>query len=72
MKCWISVEDRLPEDDGDVLVCYDWRAKEDNAYFSHESPIVIDFLAGGKWVHDVYYGDITHWMPLPDPPEEDK
>lgn len=65
---WISVKDRLPEESGDVLVynghfyvvsfSKQWEA------FNH-----FDFL--GKPDKMAYVmTDVTHWMPLPKPPEE--
>lgn len=67
---WISVDDRLPELLQDVL-CYRGNFKGDlmNTY---------TYLGQGMWKDD--YGinysteedGITHWMPLPTPPKEDK
>jgi len=57
---WISVEDRLPENDNRVLV------------YMHENrmsytKIDTDRIVSGKWVR---WGDtVTHWMPLPDAPK---
>lgn len=57
---WISVEDRLPEYDTFVLV-----------HWSDGNQSVFHFWAI-KWEDISRYGgaDITHWMPLPDPPED--
>jgi len=68
---WISVDDRLPEDGQEIIGgnaldgvrCGEyalWRARS-RGYF-HDR-------------HMITYGEegsmeITHWMPLPDPPEE--
>lgn len=61
---WISVEDRLPEGHMQVLM---WSAKwgiaEAGSYYNSRF-----------WVYnelgDGYVGDrITHWMPLPAPPD---
>lgn len=63
---WISVEDRLPEDAQNYIICvlegdgtkhvttgtYDWRYK----MWSDE--------VGGIWEPQ----RVTHWMPLPEPP----
>lgn len=54
---WISVEERLPEEDGFYLV---WGPTiyTDTKWYDQRS------LAQYLWKHDV-----THWMPLPKPPE---
>lgn len=55
---WISVKDRLPEPWTEVLV---WRGPE--------YPIVSsEVTSTGLWCH---FFNITHWMPLPEPPKED-
>ena len=58
--CWIPVTERLPEEDG----CYLVAVKNDHkrrysktAWFSYDS-----------WFTRQ---DVTHWMPLPQPPEEE-
>lgn len=65
---WISVDDELPEIRKDVLCfkvsgtvlvdfrCFDVRSLSNSALFYRESE-----LYGG--------GLVTHWMPLPQPPE---
>lgn len=52
---WISVEDRLPSEDDQVLGC-------------SINGVVITFET--LWVEDFGIWDITHWMPLPEPPNE--
>ena len=66
---WISVKDRLPEIDKKVLVCdidvedepvihtYELSIDEDGYFWSDE---------GGWWID---FECVTHWMPLPEPPE---
>lgn len=62
---WISVKDRLPENDTRVLAyCKDrcihdmkWRWA-DNAWYDKGSAAV--YLAGF----------VTHWLPMPEPPKE--
>lgn len=54
---WISVEDRLPEKMGELCLVY--RKSGDinlSVYFNH------------YW----NYGDVTHWMPIPEPPKPKK
>lgn len=62
---WISVKDRLPEENVVVLICIDnGRCKE----------VKVSGLTGFGWM---LFGknkneEVTHWMPLPDPPQEEK
>ena len=57
---WISVEDRLPEKNVPVLV---WE-KQGFAY--------VDRLeAECAWqIASTHHAIVTHWLPLPEPPEE--
>lgn len=57
---WIPVKDRLPETDGDFL-CW-------NDFYGC---IVGHFWAKGKYFISKAVS-VTHWMPLPEPPEERK
>jgi hypothetical protein len=68
MSNWISVRDKLPVTDDEVLVVGDgwdgmnwWRIyymDDDGQWFT------ID----GDAVNDLSAQKITHWMPLPEPP----
>lgn len=65
---WISVEDRLPEAGG-YVVCI---AKRNP--FSRFMPMVARIEKNG-WVNPIteqYISEVTHWMQLPDPPEEER
>ena len=59
---WIPVTERLPEEKHAVIV---WEPKYLNPY--------ICFLSEGDWYVFGGYGvkvfGVTHWMPLPEPPE---
>lgn len=78
---WISVKDKLPEEDGDYLVAI-------NYFGNHQSINVRSFAKAGETVneydlvgeknvwyrYDSEYGyistdSVTHWMPLPEPPK---
>ena len=64
---WIPVEDELPEVGG-YVVCI---AKRNP--FSRFMPMVARIEKNG-WVNPMteqYISEVTHWMPLPEPPEED-
>lgn len=55
---WIPVSERLPETDKTVLV---WDRRNSREYFN-----VCDH---GRWII-LRQEDITHWMPLPEPPKD--
>ena len=54
---WISVKDRLPEENVRVLVLLK----------DHPTRIDTDRIVDSRWVR--WNSNITHWMPLPEPPE---
>ena len=61
---WISVDDRLPEDGARVLVTHD------------DGVVRIGICRGGfpavmSKKHEKAFGlaEVTHWMPLPQPPK---
>ena len=60
MNEWISVEDRLPDEDIRVLVYLD----SDRSY----TKIDTDRRFEGKWVR--WGSDVTHWMYLPESPTD--
>ena len=63
---WISVEDKLPEAGG-YVACI---AKRNP--FSRFMPMVARIEKNG-WANPIteqYISEVTHWMPLPEPPEE--
>ena len=81
MSEWISVKERLPEElerthpgwsycvrpSEDVLVYLRWEKRQTVAWYSY---------ADGNWAtvdeRTIYdYDEITHWMPLPEPPKEE-
>lgn len=66
-RIWIPVSERTPEDGSDILVyCDD----------GEESRIVACNYDNGVWFDCVFntvmvFKNITHWMPLPEPPKVD-
>ena len=59
---WISVEDELPEDQEEVLVC----TRSKNGIRN----IDMGYMAFDRFIHRGY-AEVTHWMPLPHPPKEE-
>ena len=66
---WISVEDRLPTDNEEYLVwpLPDLEMNIRTAEFQHwDKRWTQERYDGYGW--DNFYPDVTHWMPLPEPP----
>ena len=62
---WISVKERLPESEKEsVLIALRWGGVD------------IGWCEDGRWrsefVNEYEDGEVTHWMPLPEPPEEER
>ena len=60
---WIPVTERLPEDDDDVLIMSSGSISM--GYYSTYNEYWADYI-------NVYDDNVTHWMPLPEPPKEDE
>jgi hypothetical protein len=60
---WISVKDRLPEEDDDYLV---YGEDHRGFIFTGCDWFVVDCK---DWWNNPH-GQVTHWMPLPEPPED--
>ena len=58
---WISVKERMPEPPAQCLVYSDKRRPR-----GMETATYTEF----GWMTAAYFPEITHWMPLPEPPEE--
>ena len=71
MAEWISVKDRLPESPRFVLVFVRHPPKGE---FPAWSCMMTDMYLGNGWLEnaDSEAHEITHWMPLPEPPKEDE
>ena len=58
---WISVDDELPEDPEEVLVC----TRSKNGIRNIDK----GYMAIDRFIHRGC-AEVTHWMPLPEPPKE--
>ena len=60
MAEWISVKDRMPEKGSSVLIYSKEGKRAEGTY-----------MGGGRWMQYRWscYVTVTHWMPLPEPPE---
>ena len=80
---WISVKDRLPtESDGTVLICYPneapYNLMEPHPNAKHDQRVATGCYSqySSAWYHGDMMGvggaDPIAWMPLPEPPKEEK
>lgn len=61
---WISVEDRLPEEDGYYLCCIKSSLFPDRVYID-----ILECDKGSFEEGHIYTDTVTHWMQLPEPPK---
>ena len=70
---WTSVEDALPETFTEVLVRIDGHR---GAAWSNNYHLVAFLSESGKWWEERHgarpIARVTHWMPLPEPPDGEK
>ena len=71
---WINVKDRLPSKENQHIVCL--INEKPLLCCVHDATVCLTkdqvsfYWPTKKWMKDVYYGEVTHWMPLPEPPED--
>jgi hypothetical protein len=71
MSKWISVEDEMPEIRQDVLIA-DSLKQVKAGYFSNDClGVKYWHTAERRYCLNRGLTRVTHWMPLPDPPEVD-
>lgn len=71
---WISVKDRLPEDGVRVLVSANSKSDDPVVAVTHYTHSLYGFNIKGwvePWQYFFFEHEITHWMPLPEPPKEE-
>ena len=74
MDGWISVEDKLPDEDGEYIVYAQDESSLPNEGIWYENVVVVAYYRFDEWTwyedgNDYDITDIvTHWMPLPEPP----
>ena len=77
MNEWISVKERLPDDekDGETVLAVVSGKPHENITLCH-ALMTAGYFPGEGWVVNEYpeweNPTITHWMPLPDAPEEER
>lgn len=64
---WIPVTERLP-DQGDRVLC----VVKSFAFPGRKYYNILRYDKYGFNENGIYTDDVTHWMPLPEPPKEDK
>jgi len=75
---WRSVENELPDvEDAMIVVCMNAVSEFGHPYTAKQA-MDIAFYSSGKWWYEAWpesvkedniIDDVTHWMPLPKPPE---
>ncbi|EOT9430957.1 DUF551 domain-containing protein [Escherichia coli] len=65
---WISCSERMPEETGDIIVVSDGIVMSGISYSRRDG----FYIAALKYDDDEPIGGVTHWMPLPEPPQEVK
>jgi hypothetical protein len=74
---WISVNDRMPEDGQEVMVCVNYDdgsdpyVMVDRWAMNREDPLGMGgptVETGFEWDNNDHH-DVSHWIPLPQPPE---
>ena len=62
---WISVKDKFPEERRDVLCIFQDKER-------HRRRIEISWVDSARcFLFEDIYGQVTHWMPLPEPPKDE-
>ncbi|EAS4433613.1 DUF551 domain-containing protein [Salmonella enterica] len=65
---WISCSERMPEDEQEVIV-HNKLGYRYVSYFDEHSGLFFD-MRGGNQMNCIEHILVTHWMPLPAPPQQ--
>lgn len=65
---WISCSERMPEDEQEVIV-QNKLGYRYVSYFDEQSGLFFD-MRGGNQINCIEHILVTHWMPLPAPPQQ--
>ncbi|EGJ7558185.1 DUF551 domain-containing protein [Salmonella enterica] len=65
---WISCSERMPEDEQEVIV-HNKLGYRYVSYFDEHSGLFFD-MRGGNQMNCIEHILVTHWMPLPEPPQK--
>ncbi|EPY2505840.1 DUF551 domain-containing protein [Escherichia coli] len=63
---WIRCSERMPEETGDIIVVSDGIVMSGISYSRRDG----FYIAALEYDDDEPIGGVTHWMPLPEPPQE--
>ncbi|EAU3239801.1 DUF551 domain-containing protein [Salmonella enterica] len=66
---WISCSERMPEDEQEVIVQNKFGYRY-VSYFDEHSGLFFD-MPGGNQMNCIEHILVTHWMPLPAPPQQE-
>ena len=69
---WISIKERLPEDERSVLAYYGFDRGDGDLGMKFMGTLsYFCFDPNPHWQHADHNLVVTHWMPLPEPPKEE-
>ena len=76
---WINVKERLPEENGRYLVVLKRCGFVNDIKLNDEEIKILRYHDGWRlpyhipeWINETLKQEVTHWMPLPEPPEVKK
>lgn len=67
MSEWVKCSERMPEEGKDVIVYDDLEQVHEGCYFQYGDRTVWEIPSYNPSYYDEV--NVTHWMPLPEPPE---